>query len=254
MSNDVVAIVQARMNSSRLPGKILVDVCGYPLIERVIARVSEASLITKVVVATTEEFSDDELVAWCKLHGIDVFRGSVDDVLERFAKCLSEHAGTYVVRVTADDPLKDPAIIDEAIQICLNDPSLDYVSNTLHPTFPEGLDIEVIKRSALLQAAREATLKSEREHVTPYIYGNPDKFKLQNFTMEPNLSAWRWTVDKPADLDFIRAIYRNFSNHPLAGYREIIRWIETRPDLMAINAGTIRNEGYLKSLAKDLHG
>jgi spore coat polysaccharide biosynthesis protein SpsF len=254
MSNDVVAVVQARMNSSRLPGKVLVDVCGHPLIERVIARVSAASLVTKVVVATTEEFSDDELVDWCMLNHIDVFRGSVDDVLQRFSKCLAEYAGTYVVRVTADDPLKDPAIIDQAIRICLNDPSLDYVSNTLHPTFPEGLDIEVIKRSALLQAAKEAMLKSEREHVTPYIYGNPDKFKLHNFTMEPNLSTWRWTVDKPTDLDFIREIYRNFANQPLASYRDIISWIETRPDLIAINAGTVRNEGYLKSLAQDIHG
>ena len=248
-----VAIIQARMSSTRLPGKVLADICGQPLIQRIIDRLRATPGIDLVVVATTTEPSDDVIANWCVAHSLPVFRGSIEDVLDRFWQCAQRYKAEFIVRVTADDPLKDPEIIQHALALCASAPEIDYASNTLQPTYPEGLDIEVVRYSALEKAANEATLPSEREHVLPYIWKNPDRFELRSFSMKPDLSHWRWTVDKPADLEMVRSIFTQFSDQPLVGYREVISWLHDHPEILQINSGTIRNEGYFKTLAKELN-
>jgi spore coat polysaccharide biosynthesis protein SpsF len=156
------------------------------------------------------------------------------------------------VRLTADDPLKDPKIIDKAVELFLNNPNIDYVSNTIKPSYPEGLDVEVFSFLSLALANDKAKLKSEREHVTPYIWKTTENFKLLNFEMSRDLSAWRWTVDKPVDLVFIKALLKLASNNIFANYLDLIAIIDKNPALMDINSGVTRNEGYLKSLYKEI--
>jgi spore coat polysaccharide biosynthesis protein SpsF len=248
---NAVAIIQARMGSTRLPGKVLVDISGQPLLQRLIERVQATPGIDRVVVATTIESTDDVLANWCAAHFIPVFRGSVDDVLDRFWQCAQLYKAEFIVRVTADDPLKDPQIISEALKLCGSAPEVDYASNTLQPTYPEGLDIEVVRFRALERAAREATLPSEREHVMPYVWKHPERFVLRSFNMQPDLSHWRWTVDKPADLELVRHIFNHFVDQPLVQYQDVISWLNDHPELLSINAGTLRHEGYFKTLATE---
>lgn len=236
------------MGSTRLPGKVLADIAGKKLIQIIIERVSIAKSVDKVVVATTGEAEDDILVNYLKRElNCFVFRGSATDVLSRFFECAKEHQVDIIVRVTADDPLKDPQIIDEAVNQLKTDPHLDYCSNTIEPTYPEGLDIEVFRFESLKQAHFQAKLMSEREHVTPYICKHPDRFNVSNFKYSKDLSKWRWTVDKPKDLEFVRCVFKKFEN-TLVKYQDVIAWLELHPEVQLINAGTIRNEGYLKSL------
>lgn len=237
------------MGSTRLPRKVLADLSGKTMIERVVERVTKAQSIDKVIVATTDANEDDELEEFLKKKNIcDVFRGSVDDVLSRFYECAKYNSAEIIVRVTADDPLKDPHIIDKAIHLLNMDPELDYCSNTLEPTYPEGLDIEVIKYKALERAHNEARLVSEREHVTPYIWKQPEIFNVRNFKLDRDLNDWRWTVDRQEDLEFMRNIYKQFSNNPLVPYQEVIDWLTLNPQILQINSGIPRNEGYIKSI------
>ena len=245
----VVAIVQARMGSSRLPRKVLADIHGRPMLRWLLDRIMSIEEIDEVIVATTKKKEDDELVNW--LHGeqIACFRGSENDVLERFYYCAEEHQADIVVRVTADDPLKDPDITRQAIARVREDPAVDYCSNSINPSYPEGLDIEVFRQNALKRAHVEARLPSEREHVTPYIWKNPDKFRLSSLEFDRNLAHWRWTVDKPADLNFVRAIFSEYLHKPLVSYVEIISFIEKNPHIAEINTDiAVRNEGYLNSI------
>src|ERR1035437_9031560 len=166
----ILGIVQARLGSTRLPEKVLAEIEGYTLIEHVLRRSAAAKRVDKVVVATTNRPEDDRLEKFVReSFGFEVFRGSTDDVLDRFFRCAAPYSPELIVRITADDPLKDPEIIDRAVKIQLDDPTLDYCSNTIKPTFPEGFDIETFRFSALATAASEARLPSEREHVTPFI-------------------------------------------------------------------------------------
>lgn len=245
----IVAIIQARMGSSRLPNKVLADVCGRPMLQRLIERVEVASGVDTVIVATTTACSDDVLADWVRANTkYAVYRGSESDVLDRYYQCAKEAGASIVVRVTADDPLKDPALISHALDCLAADPELDYCSNTLRPTYPEGLDIEAFRFGALERAYREAALPSDREHVTPYIWRHPELFRLKNFEFSRDLSGWRWTVDKPEDLEFIRAVYSHFQRQPLVSYLDVIAFLEQEPQLREINQGTVRNEGYLKSI------
>jgi spore coat polysaccharide biosynthesis protein SpsF len=242
------------MGSTRLPHKVLADIAGRSLISRVLERVRAASTLDDLVVATTLEAADDTLVELIrKTEDCRVFRGSRDDVLDRYYRAAELARADVIVRVTADDPLKDPGVIDRAVSEFRADPLLDYCSNTLQPTFPEGLDIEVFGRSALDESWREARLPSEREHVTPYIWSRPGKFRLRNFSHTENLSEWRWTVDKAEDLTFMRAVFHEFHERPLVPYTELIDWLKRHPEIRALNAGTVRNEGYFESLRKE-HG
>ena len=249
---NIIAIIQARMGSSRLPGKVLLEIEGNKLLELIVKRVSSSKYISKIIVATTLLSEDDELEKYAKNNlKCDIYRGSSNNVLNRFYEAAKLNNADLIVRITADDPLKDPYIIDQAIEIMLSNNKLDYCSNTIEPTYPEGLDIEVFKFTALKIANFEANLKSECEHVTPFIWKNPKRFNIQNFKFERNLSSWRWTVDKQEDLEFFRCIFNEFKNKPLVNYREVIKFLETNPEIMKINSGTIRNEGYIKSLIQE---
>jgi spore coat polysaccharide biosynthesis protein SpsF (cytidylyltransferase family) len=247
----VVAIIQARMGSTRLPGKVLSDIVGQNMIERIVGRVRSAEMIDDIFVATTNETEDDALVAHLQKIGCQVYRGSVHDVLDRYYQCAKLAQADVIVRVTADDPLKDPQIIDQAVRLLLEDEGRDYCSNTIEPSYPEGLDIEVFRLRALEKAHKEANLPSEREHVTPYIWKNKDRFQALNFKFERDLKDWRWTVDKPEDLEFMRQVYKHFQTQPLVSYLDVIAWLEKHPEIRDINQGTIRNEGYIKSLGID---
>jgi spore coat polysaccharide biosynthesis protein SpsF len=242
----ILGIVQARLGSTRLPEKVLAEIEGYTLIEHVLRRSAAAKRVDKVVVATTNRPEDDRLEKFVReSFGFEVFRGSTDDVLDRFFRCAAPYSPELIVRITADDPLKDPEIIDRAVKIQLDDPTLDYCSNTIKPTFPEGFDIETFRFSALATAASEARLPSEREHVTPFIWKRPGRFRIKNFEHDEDLSRWRLTVDKPADLELMRAIFRALSARgTLFSYRDVITLLKQRPELREINSGTQRNEGY----------
>jgi spore coat polysaccharide biosynthesis protein SpsF len=251
-SMSVVAIIQARMGATRLPNKVLADICGKTLIERVIERTRAARSIDAVIVATTTESADDVLAGFLESRRLcPVFRGSMADVLDRYYQSAKSAGAGTIVRVTADDPLKDPQLMDHAVGELAADPALDYCSNTLEPTYPEGLDIEAFRFAALERAWREARQPSEREHVTPFIWKRADTFKLRNFRNDRDLSAWRWTVDKPADLEFMRAVFQEFPGQPLVRYQDVIRLLEANPHIPGINSGTARNEGYLKSLQSE---
>ena len=244
----ILAIIQARMASTRLPGKVLAELNGRPLLSLLLKRVQAVPEINHVVVATTENQSDDILVEWLEKEEVDFYRGSSEDVLERFYLCSLKYKPDLIVRVTADDPLKDPGLISEAISYFSSDDKLDYCSNTLRPSYPEGLDIEVFRFEALKYSHDHASLPSEREHVTPYIWKNTSIFKVKNFEFKEDLSAWRWTVDKQSDLDFVRAVLSPFQDSPLVSFQEIICFLKRNPDLLKINVHTLRNEGYIKSL------
>lgn len=246
-----VAIVQARMGSTRFPGKIIAELCGQPMIAVLLHRLHLVSGIDEIVVATTNDPQDNALVELLSKLGTPYFRGSEDDVLDRFWQCAKAYDADLVVRVTADDPLKDPVIIERALDEFHARTGVDYVSNTITPTYPEGLDIEVFSFAALDRAAKEANLPSEREHVTPYIWKNTDKFSVYCFGMQPDLSDWRWTVDKPEDLLFVRTLLSYFNDNIETSYKDVIKLLNEKPELRQINAGTVRNEGYLKSISME---
>jgi spore coat polysaccharide biosynthesis protein SpsF len=204
----ILAILQARMSSSRLPGKVMAPVLGEPMIARQIERLKRAKRIDKLIVATSTDPTDDELAAFCQDLGVEVFRGSLEDVLDRYAKALQRYPGaTTVVRVTADCPLADPALIDKVIEHHL-DVGADYTSNTLRTrSYPHGLDVEVMRPQALQRAAERARDPYECEHVTPYIYRRPEQFRLAGVAQHRSQAKLRWTVDLPADLEFVRDVY-----------------------------------------------
>jgi spore coat polysaccharide biosynthesis protein SpsF len=238
------------MGSTRLPDKVLADISGLPMLARIIERVSVTPDINEIVLATTTSPKDDRLIDWMNANFVHVtcFRGDESDVLDRFYKCAKLHRADLIVRITADDPLKDATIIQKAINYFFLDPTLDYCSNTIRPTYPEGLDVEVFKSSALEKAWLKAQLPSEREHVTPYIWKNVSLFKVQNFEYERDLSAWRWTVDRPVDLLFMDVIHKNFVGDLLVNFEKVIQYLDANPELIKINDEIIRNEGYLKAI------
>ncbi|HVZ64214.1 MAG TPA: glycosyltransferase family protein [Opitutaceae bacterium] len=248
----IAAIIQARMGSSRLPGKSLCPIGGQPLLGHIIDRLKACRLLDKVVVATTTAPEDDALAAYAAGKSAGVFRGGRDDVLDRYFRATQETGAEVVIRITADDPFKDPEVIDQVTACVLGNPDLDYASNTLQPTFPEGLDVEVFRASALTKAWREAKLPSEREHVTPYIWKNPGIFRIENIRHAEDLSGLRWTIDYPEDLVFARAVYENLHvGNRIFLMDEILALLERQPQIGQINAGIRRNEGYLLSIQRE---
>lgn len=245
----VGAIVQARMGSTRLPGKVLARVAGRPLLEHVVRRTRAARLLDEVLVATTTSAEDDEIVRWCEENGVPSYRGSVDDVLDRYCSAARRREYDPVVRITADCPLIDPALIDHAIE-AYQEGNHDYVTNALEPTFPDGLDVEVFSAAALQTAHQEARLASEREHVTAFIINHPERFRMLNLKNNRDLGGLRWTVDEPADLRFVEAVYQ-LAQNPDVTTEGVLALMRQHPELAQLNANIPRNEGYLRSLQKD---
>ncbi len=247
----ILAVLQARSSSSRLPGKVLKPILGKPMLERQIERILRASKIDKLVVATSDDSGDDVIAQMCQKIGVDCFRGSLDDVLDRFFQAARPHRPDHVVRLTGDCPLADPSVIDAAIQFAIEG-KYDYASNTLQPTYPDGLDVEVCRFDKLEQVWRSATMKSQREHVTPYFYQNPHLFKLGSLTRQPDLSALRWTVDNADDFALITSVFESlYPGNPAFGTNEVLAYLNSRPELSKLNSSYARNEGYQKSLSED---
>lgn len=247
----ILGIIQARMLSTRLPGKVLTEICGKPLLFHVINRSQHSKLIDKVVVATTEKTEDDGIERCSKSMSIDVFRGNELDVLDRFYKCAKLFLADIIVRITADDPFKEPSVIDKAIRSLVSNKNLDYVSNIIKPTYPEGVDIEVFTFTALERAWKEARSLAEREHVTPYIWNHPKLFSILNFENDRDLSSLRWTLDTEKDLEFTREIYsRLYTPVRIFLIDDILRLLKREPQLKQINRGIERNLGYKKSVSE----
>jgi len=245
----VVAIIQARMGSTRLPRKVLLDICGRSMLWHVVNRVRQAKLLSGVVVATSVDSSDDPVAGFCEQEGNPCFRGSEDDVLDRYYQTARWMSADVIVRITADCPLIDPNVVASVVQ-CYLDGNYDYVSNTDPPTFPDGLDTEVFSLEALKRTWHEARLQSEREHVTPYIRKHPELFRIGNVTYGEDLSSMRWTVDEPRDLGFVRAVYDHLKSMS-SNMADALDILKEHPELMKINAGIGRNEGYQKSVRED---
>ena len=203
----ILAVLQARMSSSRLPGKVLAPVLGEPMIARQVERLRRSQRLDEIVVATSDQASDDKLAAAMVDLDLRVVRGPLDDVLARFLKALDSFpATTTMLRLTADCPLVDWRVLDAVIDHHLAS-GADYTDNTAARTFPHGLDVEVVTPEALRRAGREADSAYDHEHVTPYLYAEPGRFKTASITRSPSLAHPRWTVDFPEDLDFVRHVY-----------------------------------------------
>lgn len=250
----VVAVVQARLSSSRLPRKVLATVAGRPLLDHVIRRSAAATTVDRVVVAAADEPGVEELAAVARSCGAGLFVGSADDVLARFVGAAHASDADVVVRITADDPFKDPAVVDLVTACLLDDPDADYASNTLHPTYPEGLDVEAVRVGALEAAARRARLPSEREHVTSYLWTRPDRFHLRSVEAPVDHSGLRLTVDYPDDLAFARAVYDALAPATLFGLDDILALLARRPDIAALAPTHPRNEGYLADRRRERAG
>jgi len=234
-----VAIVQARMGSSRLPGKVLMDLGGQPVLARVVQRVGRSALAQEIIVATTVSEKDDAVVAECDRIKVHCFRGSEHDVLDRYYKCAQHSAADTVVRITADCPLIDPELVDMTIRVFLQN-SCDYASNALVLTYPRGLDVEVFTMAALARVWREATHRYEREHVTPYVCEHPELFRLVSVKADDNYSQYRWTLDTLEDLELLRTIYATFGDRDDFGWRDVLRLMQLQPQLAQINAHIVQ--------------
>ena len=230
----IVAIVQARMGSSRLPQKVLKDLGGATVLDRVLSRLGRSRLIHESLVATTIEPVDDAIVEHCERTGRKVFRGSEQDVLDRYRRAAEYRNADVVVRITADCPVIDPEVTDATIRAFL-DRRADYASNVRVRTFPRGLDTEVMTVQALERAWRESTKAYQREHVTPYIYENPSQFKLHGIENDTDCSQHRWTVDTLEDLELLQTIYARFGGRDDFGWREVLELVEGDPSLTEIN-------------------
>jgi spore coat polysaccharide biosynthesis protein SpsF len=253
----VTAIIQARMASTRLPGKVLLDLQGKPMLLRMIERVNQSNSIDRVLVATSTDSADDAVAEACQREKIPFYRGSQDDVLERFYNAALSVQAEAVVRLTGDCPLSDPGLIDEFVEV-FQSGKFDYVTNVLRPTFPDGLDLSVFSFQTLQAAHENAVLMSEREHVVPWIWKNTDfgngtgRYRALNIEAPTDLSAERWTVDDAADFKLVSEVFAHFL--PLGkgfGYRDVLDFLAIRKDLKAMNSKATRDEGYFKSLAHD---
>jgi spore coat polysaccharide biosynthesis protein SpsF len=234
----IVAIIQARMTSSRLPGKVMIDIAGFPMLYHVIKRVSSAQMLDQIVVATTDDPADDPIEEFCNSNGFLCFRGHPFDVLDRYYQAASKFKADIIVRITADCPIMDPTLIDTLIQSFL-DTGVDFGANRLPPpwkrTYPIGLDIEIVRFEALEKAWQEAESQFEREHVMPYLYDQPGRFKIMLAHHEPDYGEQRWTVDTPLDLALVNKIFGYFSPRIDFSWMEVIDLIKRDPDLENIN-------------------
>ncbi len=231
-----LAILQARMTSTRLPGKVMADLIGQPMILRQIERLKRSKRLDQIVVATSTDASDDGLAARLLAEGIGVYRGSLEDVLSRFIGAMETFSGhETVVRLTGDCPLADPELIDATIAL-FDSARADYASNTPERrSYPKGLDIEVMRAEVLRTTDAEATDPYDREHVTHFIYAQPERFKIAGLEQHASEGEVRWTVDRPDDLDFVRAVYEALYPRKADFTSNNVRvFVQSRPDLWAL--------------------
>ncbi len=256
MNPKVVAIIQGRMSSSRLPGKILADIAGQPMLARVFVRTSRAATVSETIFATTTDPSDDPVAEYCDFSGIPSTRGSLYDVLDRYYQTAKQAKADVVVRTTADCPVIDPALIDDVVNTVIGNWEFDFAANRLPPpwgrTYPIGLDTEVCTFAALERAWKEAKEPQHREHVMPYFYEgvklitqhatrntgiSPRGFRVALLHHPTDFGDYRWTVDTAEDLEFIRQVYSRFDGRDDFSWKEVLDLVHDNPDLMKINAG-----------------
>ncbi|WP_348945380.1 glycosyltransferase family protein [Chitinibacter sp. FCG-7] len=247
----ILGIVQARMSSTRLPGKVMLPLLGCPMLEHQLERLLRCKRIDQLLVATSNQSDDLPIVDLCRHLGVMCFQGDLADVLDRFYQASQQYPTQHIVRLTADCPLCDPELIDGLIEFYLNG-HFDYASTALEPTFPDGLDAEIFRAELLKLAWQEADLPSQREHVTSFFYQQNQRFCLGSYTDKIDRSAMRWTVDDADDFEFVTQIYKklypvksDFNRH------DIVDLLNREPELSQINCAKTRNQGYLKSLELD---
>ena len=243
-------IIQARMGSTRLPGKVMKKVFkDIPSLQHTIEQLKFSKNIDKIVIATSDLQEDDVIEKFVEEQNLECFRGSAENVLDRYYQCAKLFGFTGIVRITADCPLIDPYITDKVIQV-FNDDELDYVPNVFPRTFPDGLETEVIAFNALEIAWKNAILPSEKEHVTPYFKNNKELFKIKNVENNTDLSHLRWTLDYQEDLELIREVIKKIQKRPIE-MEDILELFSKEPDLPKMNSGHAPNEGYQRSLEED---
>ncbi len=267
-SEKVVAIIQARMGATRLPGKVLLDIGGKPMLDRVVTRTRRSQIVDQVVVATSKDQSDDPIAKFCDQQGYEYYRGKLHDVLDRYFQVAKLHSAGVIVRITADCPIIDPMVIDQTLnafygqgpslitevdsdyqqdtQIQLQKkPAWDFAANRLPPpwqrTFPIGLDTEVCTFLALEIAWREADQPHHREHVMPFLYEQKNRFRLLLVNHEPDCGNYRWTVDTPQDLELMRLIYNRFGGNDDFSWLEVLDLFKHEPELAEINADVLHH-------------
>jgi len=250
MNMKMIAIIQARMSSSRLPGKVLMPLAGKPVLEHVASRIQACKTISEVVVATSTDQTDDVIQSWCESKAVSCYRGSLKDVLDRYYQTAKYYQADAVVRITADCPVIDPTIVDDVVNGYL---AGGYEFYGLAGEFPNGLDCTIFAFTALERAWREAMLPSEREHVGPYIEKHPELFKSGGLYKFAGLFHHRWTLDEPRDYEFLQAIFaRLYREETPFLATEVLALLEKEPDLININSQIVRDEGFLKSLVEDI--
>lgn len=238
-------IIQARMNSTRLDGKVLKKLDDKnPVLHYVIKQMQECKMIDKIVVATSELEIDNSIVKFAKKMNIEVFRGSPTDVLDRHYQCAKKYSFETIVRVTSDNPLNDPQIVDKAIKKFKKE-KFDYVTTSLLQTFPKGIHVEVMTRDALKKSWKNSSIPYEREYVTPYIYNNSEKFKIYNLTNSKNLSHISFTINRNNDLKLVRKIISKIDKHPIL-MKDILKLLKKEPELLEINKNHPFKRSHLK--------
>jgi spore coat polysaccharide biosynthesis protein SpsF (cytidylyltransferase family) len=247
----ILAILQARLSSTRLPRKVLKPILGKPMLLHQIERLQNSKMINKLVVATSNDDSDDDIVQMCINNNIEVFRGSLNNVLDRFYQCAKFYNPKHIVRLTGDCPLADWQVIDDVIQYHL-DSNYDYTNGSVKPAFPDGLDVEVVKREVLEIAWNNATSLSEKEHVTYYINKRKSKFKIGLLHCKEDLSHLRWTVDELEDFIFVEKVYQNlYENNPYFLMRDVLELLDAQPELLKINSHFEAYDGIKKLIEDD---
>ena len=243
------------MGSTRLPGKVMMDLCGSPVLEHVVKRLNESKLIDEIIIATSEDENNKPIIDFCMKNNVGCFVGSEDDVLDRYYQTAIENNvndDDIIIRITSDCPLIDSSVVDRVINEHISNEN-DYTANVLECTYPDGLDCEVFNFATLKDAWINSNLSSQREHVTLYIRDNSDKFKLANVKNDVDLSDLRWTLDEKEDFIFIEEVYKNlYDDNPFFDMDDVMQLLKEKPELLDINSKFTRNEGLIKSLREDV--
>jgi spore coat polysaccharide biosynthesis protein SpsF len=235
----ITAIVQARMGSTRLPGKVLMDLGGTTVLARVVNRLRRATRVDEIVVATTSSVADEAIVRECERLEVSSYRGSANDVLDRYHQAARIFGAGAVVRITCDCPVIDPELVDETIELFQRQHG-DYASNAFPRTYPRGVDVEVFTVTALEQVWRDACEPYEREHVTPYFYEHPELFRLVSKCGRIDYSQYRWTLDTAEDFVLLRTVYARFCNQDDFSWSDIIQLMEREPGLAELNSRVVQ--------------
>ena len=243
-------IIQARIGSTRLPGKVMLKLDeNETVLNYVLKQIKFSKILKKIIIATTTLDEDDQIINHIKNLDVELFRGNSNDVLDRYFQCAKFFSLDIIIRITADNPLIDPTIIDDLIKK-FDSNSYDYLTNSNVRTFPYGTEVEIFTFQALEKAWKNAKKPSEREHVTPYFYNNPEQFKIFNVEHTTNISNLRWTIDRKNDLTLVKSIISKIKKRPIL-MTDILRLFSIEPELFKINKNQLKNEGYKKSLNDD---